>query len=131
MFGDFSEDFAEYDAKHYNNDCRDQSVLCKEGKLKELTRERNDEDYQHDGKNGKQQCRAKFVERARDAINQQEVNCEGDKDRGRSEFVAREVLEMRSDGERKHTNGDSDADRNRILHDVACEAVLDTFGIVL
>lgn len=94
--GDFLHEAAHELENHQagsNNSGHDDKVgWGKEDEFKEIADKRDGEGGSHNADNNKKEAGAKFVKRAGDPIDKDEVNGEGDKNRNRGELGVRKAL---------------------------------------
>ena len=94
--GDFLHEAAHELENHQagsdNSGHNDKVGWGKEDEFKEVANKRDDKSGSHDANNSKEEASAEFVERARDPIDEDEVDSEGNKNGNRGELGMRKAL---------------------------------------
>ena len=105
--GDFLHEVAHNTENTYaggNDDKHDDEIICsEEDKFEEIANQRDGEGGCHDADNGNKKASTKLVKRARNPVNKDEIDSEGNENRDSGKLWMREALEVRYDGERSHT----------------------------
>ena len=105
--------------------------MTKDDKFEEIAEKWNGKNCDHDTDDDKEEGAAQMVEWTRNPIDEEKVDCKGNKQRGGGELVVGEALIMCGDREGEHTERDGKAYRERILDNVFGEAIFDAISIVL
>lgn len=112
--------------EHYNN-----IAGGEEDKLKEVADKRNGKGGGHNTNDSDEEAGAELVEWARNPVDEDEVDSEGDENRNGGELGVREALEVRDNRESGHTERNGNTNWERIGEDIFGEVVFDAIGVVL
>ena len=107
----------------------EKAVSGEEDEFKEIVGEGDEEGAGHDDDNRDEESSAEGVERARNPINEYEVDGESDENSGGGEFKMREIVDAGNNREGEGGDSNGDADRDGIFHDVSGEAIFDAIGV--
>ena len=108
----------------------DEVFWSEEDEFKEIANEWNEESAGHDTDDTNKEAATKEVERARNPIDENKIDGEGDEHRDGGKLWAREALQMRNKWEGGHTERNCKANWERIGQNISDKVIFDTISIV-